>query len=163
MFSLLCIQREKDRVFYSADPKVQLWTPLKQTRGPSDTEFGDLREVLRLLELREEYTSFIVDLESELAFLRHIADCKLCGEEAKMMVNRERGEDTWWSNLFSRVLPEILGEDQTSVEPCPRLDDDGDLDAFIAARVRWRIQRVEGIRGDAEIELADLQDRLSSG
>lgn len=136
---------------------------MKQTRGPSDTEFGDLREVFRLLELREEYASFIVDLESELAFLRHIADCKLCWEEAKMMVNREGGEDTWWSKLFSRVLPEILGEDQTSVEPCPRFDDYRDLDAFIAARVRWRIQRVEGIRGDAEIELADLQDRLSSG
>ncbi|MHA2176489.1 MAG: hypothetical protein ACXACP_04695 [Candidatus Hodarchaeales archaeon] len=125
-------------------------------------ELNDLQEVFRLLELREEYTAFIVDLESELAFLKHIEDCKLCREEAKMMVNSERGEDTWWSQLFSRWLPEIFGEDQTSVEPCPCLDDYRDLDAFIDARVRWRIQRVEGIRGDAEIELADLQDRLSS-
>jgi len=136
---------------------------LKQTRGPNDTVFGDLCDVFRLLELRGEYESFIVDLESELAFLRHIADCKLCGEEAKTMVNREGGDDTWWSKLFSGRLPEILGEAQLSVEPCPRLDDYGDLEAFIAARVRWRIQRVEGIRGDAEIELADLKDRLSSG
>jgi hypothetical protein len=126
-------------------------------------EFDDLREIFRLLELRGEYTSFIVDLESELAFLRHIAECKLCWEEVKMMVNREGGEDTWWSNLFSEVLPEILGEDHVSVEPCPRLDDYGDLDAFIAARVRWRIQRVEGIRWDAEIELVDLKERLSNG
>jgi len=125
--------------------------------------FDDLREVFRLLELREEYTSFIVDLESELAFLRHIADCKLCWEEAKTMVNRERGGDTWWRNLFSGMLPEILGEEQASVEPCPRLDDYGDLDAFIAARVRWRIQRIEGIREDAEIELTALQSHLSSG
>ncbi len=136
---------------------------MKQTRGPSDTVFGHLCEVFRLLELRGEYASFIVDLESELAFLRHLADCKVCWEEAKMMVNREGGEDTWWSNLFSGRLPEILGEDQVSVEPCPRLDDYRDLDAFIAARVRWRIQRVEGIRGDAEIELRDIKDRLSSG
>ena len=136
---------------------------MKQTRGPSDTVFGDLCDVFRLLELRGGYESFIVDLESELAFLRHIADCKLCGEEAKTMVDREGGDDTWWSNLFSGRLPEILGEAQLSVEPCPRLDDYGDLEAFIAARVRWRIQRVEGIRGDAEIELADLKDRLSSG
>jgi hypothetical protein len=133
---------------------------VKQTRGPGDTVFGDLCEVFRLLELRGEYTSFIVDLESELSSLRHIMECKLCWEEAKMMVIHVGGEDTWWSNLFSGRLPEILGEDQVSVEPCPRLDDYGDLDAFIAARVRWRIQRVEGIRGDAEIELADLQDRL---
>ena len=161
MFSPYCMRREKDRAFYEADPQVQLGTPLKQTRGPSDTVFGDLCEVFRLLELRGEYTSFIVDLESELAFLRHIADCKLCREEVKMMVNREGGEDTWWSNLFSGMLPEILGEDQASVEPCPRLDDYGDLEAFIAARVGWRIQRVEGIRGDAEIELADIKDRLS--
>ena len=136
---------------------------MKQIRSPSDTVFGDLCEVFRLLELRGEYESFIVDLESELAFLRHIAECKLCGEEAKTMVDREGGDDTWWSNLFSGTLPEILGEEQASVEPCPRLDDYGDLEAFIAARVGWRIQRVEDIRGDAEIELADLINRLSSG
>ena len=134
---------------------------MKQTRGPRDTVFGDLCEVFRLLELRGEYESFIVDLDAELAFLKHIAECKLCGGEAKMMVNREGGDDTWWSNLFSGMLPETLGEEQVSVEPCPRLDDYGDLEAFIAARVRWRIQRVEGIRGDAEIELADIKDRLS--
>ncbi len=136
---------------------------MKQTRGPSDTAFGDIREVFRLLELRGEYTSFIADLESELSFLRHIVECRLCGEEAKIMVGRVGGEDTWWSNLFSGRLPELQGEEHVSVEPCPRLGDYGDLEAFIAARVSWRIQRVEGIRGDAEIELADLQDRLSSG
>ena len=136
---------------------------MKKKRGLRDMEVGDLQEVFRLLELREEYAAFIVDLESELAFLRHISDCKLCREEVKMIINRERVEDTWWSNLFSRGLPEILGEDQTSVKLCPRFDDYGDLDAFVTARVRWRIQRVEGIRGNAEIELADLQDRLSSG
>lgn len=154
---------EKGRAFYEADPQVQQGTPLKQARGPSDTVFGDLCEVFRLLKLRGEYESFIVDLESELAFLRHIAECKLCGEEAKTMVDREGGDDTWWSNLFSGILPEILGEEHVSVEPCPRLDDYGDLEAFIAARVGWRIQRVEGIRGDAEIELMDLKNRLSSG
>ena len=134
-----------------------------QTRGSSDTEFDDLREIFRLLELKEEYASFIVDLESELAFLRHITDCKLCWEEAKTIVNGEGGVDTWRSNLFRSGLSEILGEEYRSVEPCPCLEDYGDLDAFIAARVRWRIQRVEGIRGDAEIELTDLQNRLSIG
>jgi hypothetical protein len=108
-------------------------------------------------------SSSIADLESELEFLRHITECKLCWEEAKMMVEGEGSEDTWRSNLFSEVLLEILGEDHVSAEPCPCLDDYGDLDAFIAARVRWRIQRVEGIRGDAEIELADLIERLSNG
>jgi hypothetical protein len=126
-------------------------------------EFGDLQEVFRLLELREEYAAFIADLESELSYLKHFMDCKLCWEKAKIIVNRERGDDSWWSNLFSRIFPESLGEDQVLVESCPRLDDYSDLDAFIAARIRWRIQRVEGIRGDAEIELADLQNRLSSG
>ena len=125
--------------------------------------FGHLCEVFRLLELRGEYESFIVDLGSELAFLRHIPECKLCGEEATRMVDREGGDDAWWGNLFSVMLPGKLGEEQVSVEPCPRLDDYGDLESFIAARVRWRIQRVEGIRGDAEIELADIKDRLRSG
>jgi hypothetical protein len=55
----------------------------------------------------------------------------------------------------------MLGEGHVSVEPCPRLGDYGDLEAFIAARVSWRIHRVEGIRGDAEIELADIKVRLS--
>lgn len=134
-----------------------------QTRGPNNTMFGHLCEGFRLLELRGEYESFIVDLESELAYLRHIVECKICGEEAERMVDREGGVDTWWSNLFNGMLPKNLGEAQVSVEPCPRLEDYGDLEAFIAARVGWRIQRVEGIRGDAEIELADIKDRLSSG
>ena len=136
---------------------------MKQTRGPSDTAFGHLCEVFRLLELRGEYTSFIADLESELSFLRHIVECRLCGEEAKIMVERVGDEDTWWRNLFSGRLPERLGEEHVSVEPCPHLGDYGDLEAFIAARVSWRIQRVEGIRGDAEIELADIKDRLTGG
>ena len=135
---------------------------MKQTRGPSDTVFGYLCEDFRLLELRGEYESFIIDLESELAYLRHIVECKVCGEEATRMVDREGSEGTWWSNLFSGMLPETLGEDQVSVEPCPRMEDYGDLEAFIAARVGWRIQRVEGIRGDAVIELADIKDRLSN-
>ena len=136
---------------------------MKQTRSPRNTVFGHLCETFRLLELRGEYESFILDLESELAFLRHIVECKICGEEAKMMVDREEGDDTWWSNLFSGMLPENLGEDQVSAESCPRLEDYGGLDEFIAARVSWRIQRIEGIRGDAEIELTDIKDRLSSG
>jgi hypothetical protein len=125
--------------------------------------FGHLCEAFRLLELRGEYESFLVELESELAFLRHIVECKICGEKAKRMVDIEEGDDTWWSNLFSRMLPENLGEAQVSVKPCPRLDDYEDLEAFIAARVRWRIQRVEGIRGNAKIELTDIKDRLNSG
>ncbi len=136
---------------------------MMRTRGPGDTMFGHLCEGFRLLELRGEYESFIVDLDSELAYLRHIVECEVCGEEAERMVDREGGGDTWWSNLFSGVLPENLGEDQVSVNPCPRRDDFGDLEAFIAARVGWRIQRVEGIRGDAEIELADIIDRLRDG
>jgi len=125
--------------------------------------FGHLCEAFRLLELRREYESFIVELKSELAFLRHIVECKICGEEAKRMVDREESDDPWWSNLFSGMLPENLGEAQVSVEPFPRLDDYEDLEMFIVARVRWRIQRVEGIQGDAEIELKDINDRLSSG
>ena len=136
---------------------------MKQTRSPSNSTFGHLCESFRLLELRGEYESFILDLESELAYLRHIVECKICGEEAKMMVDREENEDTWWSNLFSGMLPENLGEDPVSAESCPRLDDYGGQGAFIAARVRWRIQWVEGIQGDAEIELTDIKDRLSSG
>ena len=134
---------------------------MKRTRGLSNTVFGHLCEAFRLLELRGEYESLIVELESELAFLRHIVECKICGEEAKMMVDREESDNTWWGNLFSGMLPEILGETQVSVEPCPRFDDYSNLEGFITARVRWRIQRVEGIRGDAEIELADIKDRLS--
>ena len=56
----------------------------------SDMELNDLQEVFRLLELREEYTAFIMDLESELDFLKHIEDCKLCREEAKMITHFER-------------------------------------------------------------------------
>ena len=163
MFSPYRMRREQDRAFYESEPHVQPGTPLKRTRGPSDSMFGHLCEVFRLLELRGEYESFIVDLGSELASLRHILECKFCGEEAERMVDREGGDDTWWGSLFSGMLPEKLGEEPVSAEPCPRLDDYGGLEAFIAARVRWRIQRVEGIRGDAEIELVDIIDRLSGG
>ena len=69
---------KRTEIFNEADPQAQLWTPWKQPRVPSDTEFGVICEVFRLLELRGGYTSLIVDVESELAFLRHITGSNLC-------------------------------------------------------------------------------------
>ena len=121
----------------------------------------DTCEDFSLLELSGKYRSFIIDLETELSLLKHIKECISCQETVRRIVLQEIIGDTWWKNLFSEALPKTLGEEQPFVEPCPRRDDYNNLDSFIKARIKWRIQRVETLKEDAEIELSDIQNRFN--
>ncbi len=123
--------------------------------------FRDNCENFNLLELNGKYRSFIIDLETELNLLRHIRDCRVCQDEVKNIVLQKKVGDIWWGNLFSETLPKALGEEQPFVDPCPHREDYNNLDLFITARIKWRIQRVETIKEDAKIELSDIQNRLN--
>ena len=116
-----------------------------------------------MLELRGEYVSFIMDLETELALLKHISECDGCREKVKGMIDADGARDDLWGRLFCRDLPEIMGKKGDSSEPCPEREHYEDIDGFIDARVDWRISRVQEILSSAEVELGDLQERLESG
>jgi hypothetical protein len=124
--------------------------------------FRDICENFSLLELSGKYSSFIIDLETELILLRHIRECIICQDVVKKIILQEEVGDKWWENLFSETLPKAIGEEQPFVEPCPHREDYNNLDSFIKARIKWRIQRVETIKEDAKIELSDIQNRLDA-
>ena len=114
------------------------------------------------MEVRGEYVSFIMDLETELALLRHIVNCNRCRKNIKEMINVNGFRDDLWSKLFCNDLPKIMEMKGDSSEPCPDLNDFEEVDEFINARVAWRIHRVRDILSSAEVELEDLQERLKS-
>jgi hypothetical protein len=121
-------------------------------------------EGVKLLELRGEYASFIIDLETEREILIHLMGCERCRDRVKLIVQRGEDDDRW-NRLFSRDLPEVLGETQdtldASVVLCPRVEESDDVDNFINARIRWRIKKLRELIDNAETELRDLNSQLS--
>jgi hypothetical protein len=73
--------------------------------------FGRECEEFRLIELKGEYASFILDLEAEATLLRHILRCVRCHEDARRFIEEGYGRGDWWGTLFSRELPDLLGDD----------------------------------------------------
>jgi len=104
-----------------------------------------------------------MDLETELALLKHIVGCDGCRMKIKGMIDVDGARDDLWGRLFCRDLPEIMGKKGDSSEPCPDREQYEDIDGFMDARVDWRIRRVQEIMSSAEVELGDLQERLKSG
>jgi hypothetical protein len=121
-------------------------------------------EAFRLLELRGEYSSFILDLETELEILKHLQICERCREQIRRSVEEKRKFNGWWGNLFSEDLPRILREDPESnirTEECPRIENYHNLCEFIDERIRWRRIKLGELKNDAELELTDLEKRIS--
>jgi len=151
-------------VFYPSIRPYHRRSSLRRTRiDESIAELGESCEGFRLLELRGEYTSFIMELETELALLRHIVDCDGCRMKIKEVIDADGMRDDLWGRLFCRDLPEIMGKKGDSSEPCPDREHYEELDGFIDARVDWRIRRVREILSSADVELSDLQERLKNG
>jgi hypothetical protein len=124
--------------------------------------FGRECEEFRLIELKGEYASFILDLEAEATLLRHILRCVRCHENARRFIEEGYGRGDWLGNLFSRELPDLLGDDIVPgrIGECPKLANYINIDDFIEDRIRWRANRLLEIKSDAEVELNDLRSRI---
>jgi hypothetical protein len=121
-------------------------------------------EEFRLHELKGEYASFILDLESEANLLEHVLGCKRCRDSIRRLIEGGRGQDVWWGSLFNGELQSLLGEEGVTFTgrtgECPRLRDYSDVDDFIEDRIRWRAKRLLEIRSYAEEELKALKALL---
>ena len=121
-------------------------------------------EEFRLHELKGEYASFILDLESEATLLEHVLGCKRCRDRIRRLIEGGGGQDDRWGGLFSGELPSLLGEEGVTLPgrtgDCPRLRDYSEVDDFIEDRIRWRARRLLEMRSDAEDELKALKARL---
>jgi len=138
---------------------------LKHVRpGASSPDLvGDCEE-FRLLKLKGEYISFILDLESEAALLGHVLTCRRCRDYVRRLIESGIGRDDRWGSLFSGELQDLLGEEGGTFPgrtgDCPKRVDYADVDDFIGDRILWRKKRLDEIRSDAEAELKDLMARL---
>jgi len=105
-------------------------------------EWTERCETLNLLTLEGEYASFIADIENEIATLKHIQACETCRKSiTEKTGDTQTPAENRWRRLFTR-------------------GDDEEPDGFIDERIRERVERLRGIRADAELELNDLRERL---
>ncbi len=102
-------------------------------------------ETMRLLGLEGEYLSFLLDMEVELGLLRHVLGCNMCLGTVKERISGEgKGELGAIGVLF---------EDAMGVNVV-------DLDELFERRINQRIEQLERLKVDADLELEDLRRNL---
>jgi hypothetical protein len=107
-------------------------------------------ETVELLRIEGKYLYFIVELSTEIKILEHARKCEECREWIR---NNIDGDDIHelYGNLF----------DTTVYDPIvPKYSDYEDLESFVDGRIDWRIERLENLYENAEMELQDLRKRL---
>jgi len=110
----------------------------------------EICETVELLRIEGKYLYFIVELSTEIKTLEHAKKCEECREWIRDNID---GEEIYelYGNLF----------DTTVYDPIvPKYADYEDLDSFIDARINWRIERLDNLYENAEMELQDLKKRL---
>ena len=104
-------------------------------------------EALKLLGLEGEYASFLLGVESEMRLLSHVLVCEECRRGIAEHISGARTLELGaLDELFSPLRGAPLDE----------------VDAFIERRAKRRIEQLEAIRGDAELELEDLRRNLKA-
>ena len=102
-------------------------------------------EAMKLLGIEGEYLSFLLDMEVELGLLRHVLGCNVCLGTIKERISEEgKGELGSIGVLF---------DDVTGVNVV-------DLDELVVRRISQRIEQLERLKEDADLELEDLRRNL---
>ena len=108
-------------------------------------------EHLDLLRLEGKDLYFIVETSTEMNILEHARKCEDCREYIRnLLENNETSEI--FGNLFDTKVEDSM---------VPKYPDFENNDSFIDARIDWRLERLEKILRDAELELGDLRKRIS--
>ena len=116
-------------------------------------------EPLWLLHMEADYIGFMVSIETEIRLLEHIGSCRACMDKLAEVSNRVRDPDDELEELFSVDLPEKLAGKPGS-EGCSIRDNYPVADAYIKARVDWRVKRLKKLLSDAELDLGHLSGRI---
>lgn len=102
-------------------------------------------ETYKLLGLEGEYTTLIVQLETELDLLGHIQDCSNCMKNLIEFI--QSGVSNPNFKQFTRLFS---GYDEKT-----------DLIIFISTRINERIKQLNNLKEDAITELMNLRDTLN--
>ncbi len=116
-------------------------------------------EPLWLLHMESEYVSFMVSIESETRLLRHIRGCSSCRAKLRPIYIGERDPADELEELFAVDLPEKLLNSSALLD-VPLRQNYEDSDAYVEARIKWRLDKLQDILRNAELELKNLGDKI---
>ncbi len=113
-------------------------------RRPVPVWGGDC-EAMRLLGLEGEYLSFLLDMEVELGLLRHVLGCNTCLRTVKERIS---GAGKSELGTIGELFDDAMGVNVV------------DLDELVERRISQRIEQLERLKVDADLELEDLRRNL---
>jgi hypothetical protein len=113
-------------------------------RRPVPVWGGDC-ETMKLLGLEGEYLSFLLDMEVELGLLRHVLGCDECQRTIRERIS---GEGKGEIGTIGKLFDDAIGVNVV------------DLDELVERRISQRIEQLERLKEDADLELADLRRNL---
>lgn len=116
-------------------------------------------EPLWLIHMEAEYIGFMVGVESEISLLEHIRGCRVCRDRLADIFDANREPADNLEETFAIDLPLRLGPGNSDSQ-CPVKIDYTDPDAFIEARIIWRLEKLRKLLHDAELELGHLSGRI---
>ena len=102
-------------------------------------------EAMKLLGLEGEYLSFLLDMEVELGLLRHVLGCNMCLGTIKERIS---GEGKSELGTISELFDDAIGVNVL------------ELDELVERRIRQRVEQLERLREDADLELENLRENL---
>lgn len=127
--------------------------------GRRYTALAEDCEPLTFLHMEAEYIGFMVSLESEMRLLKHIRSCRVCKDKLAGIFTEARTPEDELDELFATNLNEKLGGNP-SMTDCPAKMNYTDADTFIEARIDWRLNKLGKILSNAELELAQLSEKI---
>ena len=128
----------------------------------ASSHLGDKCNDFRMLELVSEYSLFIMDLDAEESLIKHIRKCSECLAHVKQLIQNQNPSYDWWRNLFRTAQSSILEKDQGSKKQANRnsFERYTFTDELIKERIQWRIDRIQELKVDAELELESLKNQI---
>lgn len=118
-------------------------------------------EPLTLLHMEAEYIGFMISVESEMRLLRHIRSCGDCKAKLRPIYAGEREPTDELEELFAIDLQEKL-LNSSSMLDVPLKADYSDANAYIEARIDWRLDKLHRILTNAELELKNLSEKIKT-
>lgn len=116
-------------------------------------------EPLWLLHVESEYIGFLVSVETEARLLKHIQKCSACRNKLASIYTKEREAADELETLFAVDLPEKLLNSSAMLD-CPIRDNFENADDYIKARIKWRLDKLQNIAANAEIELKQIGSKI---
>ena len=127
--------------------------------GKKFSSLSDDCEPLWLLHVESEYVGFLVSVETEVRLLTHIRGCRACRDKLALIYTKERDPVDELETLFAVDLPEKLLNSSAMLD-CPVRDNFANADDYIESRIKWRLDKLQTIIANAEMELKQIGSKI---